>query len=416
MANNNNGIDLNTLTPQEHLFELYDQMLGEVDIVTMLHKATVVVRKVLKADRATTYLILKDTHELKSAAIVGNVSRAIHIPINKNSLAGYCAHTGRSLVITDAYGDLSFIDPELRFDKSWDEINQYRTHDVLCTPAIFKKEVMGVVQAINRQGEPFREADLRQLQSVSRFVAYALYHARLYDELATMKCLEKEKAEFMRIMVHELKSPVAASISLASALQYANTDNPKLSSALSRIENRLGQLLELVKDIIQLSQIKSGGPLDKIAVFDLVELTKTCCDDFLVEAKSKCLNLNFFLPDNSIPVRIDRQGYKLILSNIVSNALKYTHEGSVKVSLQRNESWAILEIEDTGIGIPENDIPKLFKEFYRASNARGSEIQGTGVGLAGVKELVERFGGEIEFTSKENKGSKFTVHLPVHRK
>ena len=220
----------------------------------------------------------------------------------------------------------------------------------------------------------------------------------------------------MRIMVHELKSPVAASISLTSALQYANTDNPQLTSVLSRIESRLDQLLELVKDILQLSQIKSGGPLGKIAVYDLVEETKTCCDDYLDEAKTKCLTLSVYMPDNSIPVRIDRQGYNLILSNIVSNAVKYTHKGSVAVSLQQTESWAILEVKDTGIGIPENDIPKLFKEFFRASNARGSEIQGTGVGLAGVKELVERFGGEMEFTSKENKGSKFTVRLPIHRK
>ena len=130
MANNNNGIDLHTLTAQGRLFELYDQMLGEFDIITLLHQATSVVRKVLKADRATTYLVLKDTQELKSVAMVGNVSRAIHIPINKDSLAGYCAHTGQSLVIPDAYGDLSFIDPKLRFDQSWDEINQYRTHDV----------------------------------------------------------------------------------------------------------------------------------------------------------------------------------------------------------------------------------------------------------------------------------------------
>jgi len=115
-----------------------------------------------------------------------------------------------------------------------------------------------------------------------------------------------------------------------------------------------------------------------------------------------------------VPVRIDLQGYRLIVSNLVSNAVKYTSAGWVRVSLRREERWAVLEVRDSGMGIPADDIPKLFTDFFRASNARRSKIRGTGVGLAGVKELVERFGGELELTSEENKGSAFRVRLPLH--
>jgi signal transduction histidine kinase len=113
-------------------------------------------------------------------------------------------------------------------------------------------------------------------------------------------------------------------------------------------------------------------------------------------------------------VRIDVQGFHLILSNLVSNAVKYTSVGSVAVSLRQEKPWAVLEVRDTGIGIPKDDIPSLFTEFFRASNARRRKIEGSGVGLVGVKELVERFGGALELTTQEDKGSEFVVRLPLY--
>jgi K+-sensing histidine kinase KdpD len=408
-----NDIDFHRLVVHGQLFELYDQMLGEVDIVQVLDRTTQVVRQVLKAERTTTYLVRPDTQELVSTAIIGNVSRTIRVPIREDSLAGYCALTGCSFVIPDAYGDLSFIDPGLQFDRSWDERNQYRTRDVMCAPAVFKGELMGVIQVINRKQRPFSETDLLPLQSVSHFVAYALYHAKVRDELATLKCLEKEKAEFMRILVHELRAPVTASKSLAAALQYVNQEDEKLTSVLGRIEARMGELLSLVNDILDLSQIKSGRPLGDIAVHDLVIKTRTDCEPYLDEVKAKGVSLRFDLPESPVLVRIDLQAYHLILSNLVSNAIKYTPAGSIQIRLYKQGHWAVLKVKDTGIGIPEAQISQIFTEFFRASNARRSQISGTGVGLAGAKDLVERFDGELELASEENRGSTFTVRLPL---
>ena len=408
-----NDIDFHRLVVHGQLFELYDQMLGEVDIVQVLHHTTQVVRQVLEAERATTYLVRPDTQELVSTAIIGNVSRTIRVPIREDSLAGYCALTGRSFVIPDAYGDLSSIDPKLRFDRSWDEMNQYRTRDVMCAPAAFKGELMGVVQVINCRQRPFSETDLLPLQSVSHFVAYALYHAKVHDELATLKCLEREKAEFMRILVHELRAPVGVSKSMAAALRYVNQEDEKLNSVLGRIEARMDELLTLVDDILCLSQIKAGRPLGDIAVYDLVIKTGTDCEPYLDEATAKGLSLSLDLPASPVLVRIDLQAYHLILSNLVSNAIKYTPAGSIQVLLHKQGPWAVLKVKDTGMGIPEAEISRIFAEFFRASNVRRSQIPGTGVGLAGVKELVERFDGELELVSEENRGSAFTVRLPL---
>jgi signal transduction histidine kinase len=112
-------------------------------------------------------------------------------------------------------------------------------------------------------------------------------------------------------------------------------------------------------------------------------------------------------------VRIDLQAYHLILSNLVSNAIKYTPAGSVQVWLRTQGPWAVLEVKDTGIGIPEAEIGRIFDEFYRASNVRSTDISGTGVGLTAVKELVERFDGQLELASQEGQGAAFTVRLPL---
>jgi signal transduction histidine kinase len=114
-----------------------------------------------------------------------------------------------------------------------------------------------------------------------------------------------------------------------------------------------------------------------------------------------------------MPVRFDQKGYHLIVSNLLSNALKYTPKGSVEVVLRVTSHEAIMKVRDTGMGIPSGDLPRIFQEFYRASNARRQRITGTGVGLSGVKDLVERFGGNMRIESREEAGTTVTVSLPL---
>ena len=139
----------------DRFFDLYDRMIGNVSIPDVLQDVTNVVCHDLKAERATIYLIDKETEELVSVALIGNVTRTIRVPIRESSLAGYCALTGKSFIVPDAYGDLSNIDSRLKFDSRWDNLNQFRTKDVMCTPATFKGEVLGVVQVINSKTEVF---------------------------------------------------------------------------------------------------------------------------------------------------------------------------------------------------------------------------------------------------------------------
>ncbi len=397
----------------EDLFALYDRMIGDVDIHQVLHHVTEVVREKLNAEAATTYLVREDTQELESVAIVGNVKQVIRVPICGESLAGFCAVSHRAFLVQDAYGDLSHISPNVRFDSSWDKRNNFRTRDVMCAPAFFGDTVYGVVQVINSRTSPFTEKDVLSLTQVSRLVGYALYHAHMYDELSTLKALDKQKADFMRIVVHELKAPVSGSKMLASSLGFANQDDPKITQVTNKIGVRLDHLLILIEDILHLSRIKSGTPLGEIETFDAVAATREECKAYAEEATAKGLQMTAELEGRPLPIRFDKTGYALVVSNLVSNAVKYTTEGTVTVRLATTDGKAVLTVSDTGLGIPEKDIPKLFREFFRASNVRAGPIKGTGVGLAGVKQLVERFNGTMTLESEEDRGSTFTVRLPV---
>lgn len=405
------GLEHSDLVISRKLFDLYDRMIGEVEIPSLLQHAAEVVQQALDAERATIYLVIPETQELESAAVIGNVSRSIRVPIREDSLAGYCAVSKRSFVIPDAYGDLTSVDPKLRFDRSWDEINNFRTHDVLCAPACFQGEVLGVVQVINRCGGTFSEVDLAPLESVSQLIAYSLYHARLYQELASMKALKKEKAKFMRVLVHELKSPAAGAKMLAGSLQFVNQDNPTVCKALGKIEGRMDSLLGMVEDVLHHSRISAGEQMGEISIFDMRTPAREGAENFREQAESKSVELKIEFPDEPVPIRFDEHGFGLVISNLVSNAVKYTETGSVTLRLKCEKASAVLDVIDTGMGIPEKDIPKMLGEFFRASNAKSSEIKGTGVGLAGVKDLVERFGGTLEFMSKENIGSTFTARF-----
>jgi signal transduction histidine kinase len=241
----------------------------------------------------------------------------------------------------------------------------------------------------------------------------ALHHAPPCNDAATLVQLDEQKAQFMRLLVHELKAPAAGAKMLIDALRLNEAvSDSAVAGVIERISQRLGRMIALIKDLLELAQMKSGDPIGEVAAIDLREETELGCECYREQAERKGLALRVDLPNQPLRARFDMQGYQLVLSNLLSNAIKYTPQGSVTVSSRRQEGWAVLEVSDTGIGVPEAEVPRLFGEFFRASNAKASGIEGNGVGLAGVRSLVERFGGELTLDTRENEGSTFTVWLP----
>ena len=238
----------------------------------------------------------------------------------------------------------------------------------------------------------------------------------LQDLVRMSEEMAKEKANFLRILVHELKSPVSATKMMADLLSCYPAENPKVAAIPKKISARMDQLLDLIRGILELAKLKLGEPLGEIKVLNLVEETVKACEPYRIQAEEKGLDMTIECENQMLPVRFDMQGYSMLVSNLVSNAVKYTLKGAVRIVLKHQDSDAILEVSDTGMGIPESEMPQLFTEFFRGSNVKRQQIQGTGVGLAGVKELVERFGGELDAQSREHEGTTFTVRFPLCEK
>jgi signal transduction histidine kinase len=219
----------------------------------------------------------------------------------------------------------------------------------------------------------------------------------------------------MRVMTHELRSPVKVTCSLLNVLSqgYVGELNDKQADLVDRARRRVLLLETLIDDLLDLAAGKAVVPLgaERVPV-SLGELLRKVCARYAALAGEKGLALQCDCHADGLILSGDEEELDRIFDNMVSNAVKYTQLGGVQVRAERVDGWARITIADTGIGIPEEALPRLFQEFFRARNAKALRETGTGLGLAIVKALVKRYDGRIEVKSVEGAGTTFTVLLP----
>jgi two-component system phosphate regulon sensor histidine kinase PhoR len=231
-------------------------------------------------------------------------------------------------------------------------------------------------------------------------------------DITQRRRLEVLRRDFVANASHELKTPVAAVRALAETLLTALPDDPE---AGHRFAERIGREAErldvLVRDLLDLSRVERG-PLDAEPV-DLVGLVKEVVGGYVDLAEERRIRLKTELRPG-ISMRGDRAQLGLLLSNLIDNALRYTPaNGTVCVRLDPAESRAVLQVADTGEGIPASELPRVFERFYRVDKARARQTGGTGLGLAIVRHVAEAHGGTVRVDSELARGTTFTVTLPV---
>ena len=231
-------------------------------------------------------------------------------------------------------------------------------------------------------------------------------------DITQRRRLEVLRRDFVANASHELKTPVAAVRALAETLLTALPEDPE---AGRRFAERIGREAErldvLVRDLLDLSRVERGT-LD-VEPVDLVGLAKEVVGGYADRAEERRIKLRTEL-EPRVSMRGDRAQLGLLLSNLVDNALRYTSaKGTVCVRLDATESRAVLQVADTGEGIPAGELPRIFERFYRVDKARARETGGTGLGLAIVRHVAESHGGTVRVDSELGRGSTFTVTLPV---
>jgi two-component system phosphate regulon sensor histidine kinase PhoR len=239
----------------------------------------------------------------------------------------------------------------------------------------------------------------------------------LHDTTALHR-LEGLRRDFVANVSHELKTPLASIKAYAETLLSGaeSMDAETRSKFLGRIEEQADRLAELVQDMLDLARIESAREAFDIKAVPLMPAVEACFRAVQPRADAKRIRLD---PDpeaehDRLHVRADPEGLRVILWNLVDNAIKYTPDGgSVSVRWRPEGAMVVVEVSDTGIGIAEGKLARVFERFYRVDEARTREAGGTGLGLAIVKHLAQSFGGGVSVQSVAGQGATFAVTLPA---
>lgn len=234
------------------------------------------------------------------------------------------------------------------------------------------------------------------------------------NDIAHLKKLEHFRTEFLGNVSHELRTPIFAIQGYIETLLDGALDDEKVNKVfLQKANNHTLNLNNLVNDLIDISMIESGKMQMSFRYFNAHEFLDGIILELKPHAIKKNLELNLSSFDQAIQIFGDRQRLRQVMTNLIMNAIKYTESGSVDVGVIQKEKYGKVFVRDTGIGIAETDINRIFERFYRVDRDRSRQMGGTGLGLAIVKHIVEAHGSKVEVSSQLKKGSEFYFSLKI---
>ena len=292
-----------------------------------------------------------------------------------------------------------------------EDLEAARLQSVQFVPLIVETRVIGILGAYSTRPEQFGPDELNFFRQAAGLVAIAIENARAYEAIENVI---EERSRFMNRVAHNLRAPLAALASMLEVVRdgYLGNMNDTLRRHLSRVDQRVQNMLLMINELMTLAKSQSKQRRREYGSVDLKAVTDRIHQTFQEKAAEKKLSLIVTVPEDLPKIKGDEEMVEQMLENLVSNAIKYTPEGG-RIGMTfwpgANETIRIV-LSDSGIGIPKDEIPRLFTEFFRASNVKNRI--GTGLGLTIVKEIVDQHGGQIEVESEEGFGTTFVIYLP----
>ncbi|MCW5317835.1 GAF domain-containing protein [Nostoc sp. KVJ3] len=462
---------------QERLLnQVTTQIRKSLDLPVIMATAITQVREFLELDRLVIYKFQGSkvkTQQYQSFTHEGNGKHSTSISLNNQPLLEEHQHYGGYIVYearaTDAIiSVLNYTERNcfMRTSQCWEKYRQGFTLAVddvektyaleecllnflresqvrakLAAPIIFENKLWGLLIA-HQCDNPYEwsKSEKNLLTSVAEQLAIAIHQAELMqtltqekqtleqrviertiglrDALLAAEAASRIRSEFLATISHELLTPLTYVIGMSSTLLRwpLGELSQRQRDYLQTIHDSGEHLLEMINDILDLSQIEAGKTALNISEFSLVNVAENAVDSLRKKATSEQINLNL---DLQIDPRRDRftadaERVSQILSNLLTNAIKFTPEsGNVTLRLWVEDDTAIFQVEDTGIGIREEQLPLLFEKFQQLDTPYRRRYEGTGIGLALTKQLVELHRGRIEVESTISIGSIFTVWIPT---
>jgi two-component system phosphate regulon sensor histidine kinase PhoR len=232
-------------------------------------------------------------------------------------------------------------------------------------------------------------------------------------DLTESQKIEQIRTDLVSNIAHEFRTPITSIKLLADALLQGAANDPKVSSDfLRKIDIESGKLEQMTNDLNELSLIESGALTMEKGAADIGRLVKQTVERLKAQAERKSIAIEINLEAGMPHPVIDRSGIESVLVNLIHNAIKYTDSGGrINVEAAKNGDAILISVADTGSGIPEDELPRIFERFYKVDRSRNSE--GSGLGLAISKHIIVSHGGKIWVNSAEGKGSTFSFTLPL---
>ena len=349
------------------------------------------------------------TEELKSNFKVVNKQ--------KNQVEAILLHIKDGIIAFDLDGDVTYINPAAinffnleKDDNTFDKIFNKIDLDVNLEKIVYlddytssEQKVFVNEKYINIFFAPFKDPKNRPNGIII-----------LLQDITEHVKLDNMRKEFVADVSHELKTPITSIIGYADTLLESEYDKETQTQFLNVISSESRRMAKLVTDLLTLSRYDNNKNKTEITEIDLGDLTKKCLEKVNLEIEKKKHKVECFVTADVPLVKADKYGLERVILNILTNSIKYTKEkGNIKIYVGFVYNDAYIKVIDNGIGIPENDLPRIFDRFYRVDKARTRELGGTGLGLAIAKEIIEQNKGSIDIKSEFGKGTEVVLRIPV---
>jgi signal transduction histidine kinase len=348
--------------------------------------------------------LLRDGDDLVVRGMYGMPFYEERIPLGKG-VTGTVAATGRPLVVPDVNSHENYIlvDPEMRSE--------------MAAPMRIGEELIGVLDVESRTPNAFDEAALGVLTRLADQIALVAHSNRMLshqrETMRRLQELDQMKSDFIAITSHELRTPITAIRGFVKTLQR-NQDRlspDQLDSFMEVIDRQSARLARLVEDLLFVSRIEAGTVRFEAEPVDLARFLAETGDSLGPESRTR---IQVDVQPPGATVRTDPHRLDQILRNLVENALKFSPPGApVQIDAVVRDDWFQISVTDQGIGIPLEDLPRIFDRFHQVGQAMTREQEGAGLGLYITKRLVEAMGGTVSVTSVPEQGSTFRVWLPA---
>jgi signal transduction histidine kinase len=329
-----------------------------------------------------------------------------------------------AVLVVNRDGDVVLANPPMR------ELLELGEDDGLMRPAL---ELLGggaLAPLCEQLATPAKDRTVRQLELGEQTWMASIVTFRdeggeargrilTLSDISEVRRLAMEKQKFIRTMVHELKSPLGSIKGLLEVVtdKSLGDELDAYLPMIDRADHRIDNLVELIRDLLTLARSEQAPEGEEPELVPLAPVLDEVADLARERGAQRGITVTADLAEGLPPVLIRPDDLQLLLSNLVGNAVKYNRDGgTVTVRAAVDDGWLRLDVTDTGIGIREENLGRLWDEFFREKRDETRELEGNGLGLSIVKRLVERAGGRLEAASVEGEGSTFSVVLPAWRR